>query len=274
MGDSEKSVVSEALGAAEAAGAGNGPVASGPWTVRNLLVLLGCGFLALLAANILALTGYMLLAPARDWKNAEAALRHNAFFHLGLLAIFHALFLGVMYLFLAVNHRLPFWESLKWRRLPARMAAWCFLGGVALAILIQFAPPLLPSSHDFPLQKLFNSPAAGYAIAIFAVLLAPFMEELIFRGLLFAFFERLAGVTMAVIGTAALFAGLHVSQYWGAWNHVVLVSLVGVTFSIVRGVTGSVTPSYILHVAYNATLVAGLYVQTDRFRYFPGNLGQ
>jgi len=80
-------------------------------------------------------------------------------------------------------------------------------------------------------------------------------------------------VTTAVVGTAALFAGLHVSQYWGAWNHVVLVTLVGLSFSVVRGVTGSVTPGFILHAAYNAALVAGLYWQTNYFRSFPAHLG-
>ena len=48
----------------------------------------------------------------------------------------------------------------------------------------------------------------------------------------------------------------------------------GVCFSLVRGVTGSVTPSYVLHAAYNATLIAGLYWQTEQFRHFPGNMGQ
>ena len=244
-----------------------------PWTVRNLLVLLGCALLALVAANVLAVTGYSLLFPSVDLKRAPEVLRYNTLFHVSLLMVFHALFLGVVYLFLVVNHRLPFWGGMKWRKISARGAIWCALGGVALAILIQFAPTLLPSSQEFPLQKLFNSPASGYAIAAFAILLAPFMEELIFRGLLFAFLERLTGVAMAVAGTSLLFAALHVSQYWGAWNHVALITLVGVCFSIVRGVTGSVTPGYILHAAYNATLIVGLYWQTNYFRSFPANLG-
>lgn len=245
-----------------------------PWTVRNLLVLLGCALLALFAANILALAGYMLLVPSVNLKSVGESLRYNAIFNLSILAVFHALLLGIIYLFLVVNYRLPFWGSLSWRRITSRDAAWSIVGGVAMAVLVQFAPVVLPSSEEFPLMKLFNSPTAGYAIAIFAVLLAPFMEELIFRGLLFAFFERLLGVPMAVVGTAALFAALHVSQYWGAWNHVVLIALVGFCFSLVRGVTGSVTPGYVLHTAYNAALIAGLYWQTDRFRNFPGALGQ
>jgi membrane protease YdiL (CAAX protease family) len=273
MEDSDKILTSAATTGGQATPLASDQPAPTPWTLRNLLVLLGCAFLALIAANFLAMAGYMLLVPKASWKLAPETLRYNAIFNAALVTVFHALFLGVTYLFLVVNHRLPFWEGLKWRKISVRAGVWCALGGVALAILIQFAPPILPTSQEFPLQKLFNSPAAGYTIAAFAVLMAPFMEELIFRGLLFAFFERLAGVPLAVVGTAALFAALHVSQYWGAWNHVVLITFVGVCFSVVRGVTGSVTPGYILHTAYNATLIAGLYLQTDYFRSFPAHLG-
>ena len=273
MEDADKTPKSAAPGGEPVTPFSNLAVAPTPWTLRNLLVLLGCAFLALIAANFLAMAGYMLLVSKPNWKLAPEALRYNAIFNASLLTTFHILFLGVIYLFLAVNHGLPFWQGLGWRKISARAAGACALGGVALAILIQFAPPLLPSTQDFPLQKLFNSPAAGYTIAAFAILIAPFMEELIFRGLLFAFLERLAGVPMAVVGTAALFAALHVSQYWGAWNHVVLITLVGVCFSLVRGVTGSVTPAYVLHTAYNATLIAGLFWQSNYFRSFPANWG-
>jgi len=242
-----------------------------PWTPRNLLVLVGCGLLALVAANFLTVTGYGLLARVAGWKGDLASLRHNPFFLLSLQTVFHGLVLGVIYLFLVVNHDLPFWASLKWHKPTGRVVWRSALGGVGLAFLIQFAPPLLPDRDDFPLRRLFTSPEAGFAIAAFAILLAPFMEELIFRGVFFAFFERLVSVPFAVLGTAALFAALHVPEYWGAWNHVMLITVVGLAFSLARGVTGSVTPSYMLHVAYNATLMAGLYWQTNRFQSFPGN---
>jgi membrane protease YdiL (CAAX protease family) len=258
----------------EAAASERPKLTASPWTVKNLLVLLCCAFLALLAANFLATTGYMLIAPASYWKRAPEALRYDAIFNSALVMIFHVLFTGVIYLFLVVNHGLPFWQTLAWRRISARAAGICALAGVAMAILIQFAPPLLPSTQDYPLQKMFNSPASGYTLAAFAILIAPFMEELIFRGLLFAFFEKMAGVPLAVVGTAGLFAALHVSQYWGAWNHVALLTLVGICFSAVRGATGSVTPSFVLHTTYNATLIAGLFWQTHFFHSFPGHLGR
>ena len=240
-----------------------------PWTARNLLVLLGCGLLALVAANFLTLAGFMLLQPLARWKNHPEALRDNPFFLLSLQMVFHALVVGVIYLFLAVNHGLPFWAALRWQRPTARLARLCILGGVALALLVELAPALLPDRNDFPLQRLFSSPQAAYAIAFFAILIAPFMEELIFRGVLFRFFENLVGWRFAIVGTGLLFAGLHVSEYWGAWNHVLLICIVGLAFSLARGLTGSLAPSVILHTAYNAALMAGLYLQTDQFRAIP-----
>lgn len=239
-----------------------------PWTARNLLVIVGSGLFALVAANSLTVTGYLVLQPVMGWKSTTPALRDNPFFLLALQSVFHALLLGIVYVFIVVNCRQPFWATLKWHRPTAQLARRFFLGGVALALAIQLVPPLLPDRDDFPLQRLFSSPRAGYAIAVFAVLIAPFMEELIFRGVLYSFFEHLVGSHFAILGTALLFASLHVPEYWGAWNHVMLILVVGLAFSLARGLTGSITPAVIFHVAYNASLMVGLYLETQGFRSF------
>ncbi len=230
------------------------------------MVLAGCGLVALIAANFLTLTVYTLLQPLTGWKSHPDAMRENAFYLLALQCIFHALVLLVLYWFLVVNHGLPFWASLKLRAVTPRLARRFVLGGIALALVVQIAPAILPDREDFPLQKMFSSPAAGYAIAVFAVLVAPLMEEILFRGVLFSFFEHVVGLRFAIVGTAVLFAALHVHEYWGAWNHVLLVSMVGLAFSLTRGLTGSLTPSCILHAAYNASLMAALFLQTQGFR--------
>ena len=109
-----------------------------------------------------------------------------------------------------------------------------------------------PDTQDFPLEKLFNSRTASYAIGAFAISVAPVVEELVFRGLLFAIFERAVGMRFAVVTTAVLFAGLHVPEYWHAWNHMLMILVVGMVFSLARGMTGSLTPSIILHIGYNS----------------------
>ncbi len=237
-----------------------------PWTVRNLLILIVCGVLALIAANFLTLAGYGALRPIMGWRTPPGDLRDNTLFLLTLQTVFYALLLTTFYLFVAVNYRLPFWTTLKWRR-PSPRLLWRYLpAGMLLALIVQFAPPLLPDREDFPLTRLFTSPLAGYAIGAFAILIAPFMEELIFRGILFLFFENLVGPRFAILATAVLFASLHVPEYWAAWNHVLLILFVGLVFSLARGLTGRLAPSVLLHVAYNAALMAGLYAQTEGFR--------
>jgi hypothetical protein len=242
------------------------PAPRTPWTLRNLLVLIVTSLIALLAANILVIAGYAALQPIMGWPKISQAVHNNPFLLLALQSVFHALIFLTIYLFIVVNHRLPFWETLMWQTPAAPKALLFFLGGIALAVAIQIMPPLLPDRDDFPLTRLFTSPQAGYAIAAFAILIAPFMEELIFRGVLFSFFQHLVGDRFAVLGTAALFAALHVPEYWGAWNHVLLILIVGLVFSAARGAAGSLAPSVILHVAYNASLMTALFIQTRHFR--------
>lgn len=237
-----------------------------PWSLRDLIFFVVSAVLALATANLAVLTLYVALQPLAGWSLRPETLRENPFFLLTLQTVFHGLVLAYVYLLIVVNYRQRFWAGLKWRTPAKREAAFFFVGGTFLAVAIQFAPTLLPDREDFPLQRLFSSPEAGYAIAAFAILIAPFMEELIFRGVLFSFFEHLVGVRFAVVGTTILFAALHVPEYWGAWNHVFLVLLAGVVFSLARGLTGSLAPSVILHLAYNATLITVLFFETRQFR--------
>ena len=82
------------------------------------------------------------------------------------------------------------------------------------------------------MKKCSPRPAAAYALGAFAVLIAPFMEELIFRGVLFAFFERLIGLRSTVVASALLFAALHYFEYQGAWTHLGMILAVGLVFSL------------------------------------------
>lgn len=244
--------------------------APSPWSLRDLGFFLAFGTLALLLSNFLALAGYVALQPLVGWRTRPEALRDNPFFVLTFQSIFHGLVLGYVYFLVVVGYRRPFWTTLNWRMLTLRQILRFSLGGILLGFAIRFAPTLLPDREGFPLERLFSSPGAAYAVAAFAVLIAPFMEELIFRGVLFSFFERQVGIRFAIVTTAVLFAGLHIPEYWGAWNHVFLIFVVGVVFSLARGLTGSLVASFVLHLAYNATLMAGLYVETQRFRVLEG----
>jgi membrane protease YdiL (CAAX protease family) len=239
------------------------------WRIRDLLIFILFIPIALVAANLIAFIGYAALAPVFHWTASVLKLQTNAIFLLVLQLIFYIFLFTYIYLFVRLYYKSSFTGALKLKKLSTHNTVRYLLGGVALSLVVMVIPPLMPEKKSFPLEKMFNSPASAYAIAAFAVMIAPFMEELLFRGLLFAFFEKHGGLTFAIVTTAILFAGLHIPEYWGAWNHVIMILIVGLTFSIVRGMTGSLTPSIILHLAYNGTLMVLLFLQTQHFHKMP-----
>jgi membrane protease YdiL (CAAX protease family) len=236
------------------------------WTLRDLVLFIVFLPVALIVANFVVLIGYSLLAPMTGWPVPPPNPSANTIFLLVLQTVLYALVLGFIYLLVVIHYRQPFWKGLGWRRPRAWQVPAYLLGGFVLAFAVLLAPPLLPDTQHFPLERMFTSPAASYAIGAFAVTVAPLMEEMIFRGVMFAVFERQVGLRFAVLATAVLFAGLHVPEYWHAWNHVLMIFVVGIVFSLARGITGSLAPSVILHVGYNASMMAGLFFSTQQFR--------
>jgi len=236
------------------------------WSWNDLALFLAFTALAFLASNLFVAIGYAGFRSLAGEHNPPASVPENPFLPLTLQLLFYGMVFAIIYLLVVTYHHRPFWSSLNWRKPTARQAIGYMLGGLAMAIGVQLAPTILPDQQNFPLEQMFSSPLAAYAVAAFAVLVAPFMEELIFRGVLFAVFERRVGVRFAVATTTVLFAALHVPEYRGAWNHVLLICLVSGIFSLARGLTASLAPSVILHFAYNLSLMAALYFGTQHFR--------
>jgi membrane protease YdiL (CAAX protease family) len=240
------------------------------WRIRDLLIFIAVGLGSLLAAGPIAIVGYYVaIAPIVGKVIPFQALRTNVVFGLCVQLFWYGFLLACIYLFITRYYKDSFANALKLRRLSLHSTVRYLLGGATLSLVVMIVPPLLPEKKGFPLEKMFNSPSSAYAIAAFAVLVAPFMEELLFRGVLFAFFEKHGGLTFAIGATALLFAGLHVPEYWGAWNNVVMILVVGLTFSLVRGLTQSLTPSFVLHLAYNGTLMSLVYFHTQHFHKMP-----
>ena len=139
-----------------------------------------------------------------------------------------------------------------------------------MASLAQLLFYLSPSEKELPIEKLFTSPAAGYLLTAFGICVAPFVEELVFRGFFYPVFERLWGFVTAVVVTGLLFALIHASQLWGGWREIAAIFVVGLTLSYFRGKTGSLVPSFLMHLAYNTALFVSLYFSTDHFRALNG----
>src|ERR1700742_942822 len=108
-----------------------------------------------------------------------------------------------------------------------------------------------------PIQEIFKNRGNAILFMGMAVLLAPLVEETVFRGYLYPLFARMAynvtrrfglqqpeairtGMFSSVVLTGVLFGLMHGAQLGWTWSVVALLILVGVIFTFVRARTGTV----------------------------------
>lgn len=94
-------------------------------------------------------------------------------------------------------------------------------------------------------------PTALILAGVLVVLVAPFVEEFLFRGLLYGVAKRFGGRVPAIIATSILFAAVHITP--GSLLPLFMLS-VGLTVAYER--TGSLWTPVLMHMAFNGTQFA------------------
>jgi uncharacterized protein len=164
-----------------------------------------------------------------------------------------------------VQYDRPFWRSLGWTatRVPV---IWCVIYGFATTIMMGVAARLIhaPPSTG-PLIDMLRNRSTLIVLAIFGTTAAPLFEELAFRGFLQPLLVRNLGAIGGVALTAALFGGLHYSEYGDSWRSALLVALAGAAFGWMRQATGSTAAAAIMHASFNGLQFMAIFG--------PGNSG-
>ena len=167
--------------------------------------------------------------------------------------VFYGLILGLV-LAIAVDR----WDLLALRRVASpRVAVRSAVVAVVTVLVWETVVTLLPIENPGKEQGLTPSHwepahAAAFAanVALF-VLLAPFVEELLFRGLGQSLLTQVIGTTPAILVVGIAF---------GAWHGLLVALLVLIPFgwalAIVRARTESVVPGMIVHALFNAFAIA------------------
>ena len=179
--------------------------------------------------------------------------------------LWELLWLGFIYQIVVVKCRWNFWRGLKWEETPVSVGTF-LLGGFALSIGVQMLSLLMPKRENLPIEQMFDTPLSAYLLAFFGVCIAPFMEELVFRGFVFPVLERRWGVGLAILLTGGVFAAIHAPQLGGGGPELGAMLIVGLILSLVRAKTGSLKPSCLVHLGYNSTLFILLFLTTNRFQ--------
>lgn len=108
-------------------------------------------------------------------------------------------------------------------------------------------------------------PVMFFLIAV----LAPFSEELVFRGAFFRGFRKSGNIFGAVMLSAVLFALMHMN-----FNQAAYAVLLGIMMALAAEATGSTTTSFIMHLFFNGQSVCMMYLG-DRIapEIFEGEIG-
>jgi membrane protease YdiL (CAAX protease family) len=244
-----------------------------PWDfldlVFTLMIVLGSLFMAeaLMAAGLAAFLATHVAGAGHAGPRVSDLLSEVRF-QLPVQFVSYALTVWFVLLTARVKYQRSLGEALQWRTLGPSM--WAFLpAGVVLALAAQLIPVLFPSSKTFPIEKMVKDPISGWSMAVFGVCIAPFVEEMFFRGMIYPVIAKRWGLESAVLVSALLFASIHSAQLAGALPELGAIFLVGVAFGYVRGRSGSLVPGFLMHTAYNATLFAAIIVGTKGFHDFP-----
>lgn len=148
----------------------------------------------------------------------------------------------------------PFLKSLGWNWAGHSALYWGLISiGVLIAILVadQFFTRFLPQSETSFDQLLKSSEQVKIAVIVLAITSAPFVEEVIYRGILYSGLRKQFGTAATVIGVTLLFSTVHVLQYWGAWASMAGLTMLSLTLTIVRAKTKSILPCVVIHFANN-----------------------
>ncbi len=141
------------------------------------------------------------------------------------------------------------WGPLIWL---AAIAVQILLGGLIVALDV----PTVSNTEG--MSELNGRPAEIGVLIFAAVVLAPIVEELVFRGLLLRSLARVMRAPWAILIQAFLFGLLHLNPEAGIANLglVVILTGVGAVFGTAAHRLGRIGPTIIAHAIFNGVVLA------------------
>jgi membrane protease YdiL (CAAX protease family) len=260
------------------------------WSWIHLLVFLFAVLVSALVVPLIIVAGIAAYTHQSNLQLQQLLVKPGFLVFSQVLVFGTVLFF--LYMTLAVLRDAPFWRTLGWRKLPTgaragRYRPWMFFAtGSGLAIFVAAAGSRVKVSENAPIEQLFKNPHAALLLMAMAVLVAPLVEETVFRGYLYPLFagklSKLAGIfglptfnavrfgtVSGILITGVLFGLMHGSQLGWNWELVSLLTLVGIIFTFARASTGTVLASFLMHLGYNSMIAATSILVTKGFTQMP-----
>ncbi len=170
----------------------------------------------------------------------------------------HILTIVVAWIVVSRGRKYSFLKTLGWQ--SGGFWMWItypiiLVGFMVIAGVVNY---YFPEQENDLIRMLRSSRSAVYVIAFVATFTAPFVEEVVYRGVLYSAFQRVAGSPAAFLIVTFLFALVHVPQYYPSYSTIFLLVLLSLTLTAIRVKTNNLLPCIILHTLFNGIQSVGL----------------
>src|SRR5215472_12911393 len=243
------------------------------WGWLDLSLFLLVGIVAFLGLGLILIAGIALahihLAEIQTSPRLAGILNVIADVFLFLTLM------GYLALQMRLRFRVPFWRTIGWRPLergysPPALRLFGFIAtGFVLALVVQIGSTIFGTKTELPIERLFEDRLTVILVLVLSVLMAPLVEETIFRGYIYPVVARSFGRGIGIVATGTLFGLLHAAQLWGGWTQIALLVFVGIVLTYTRAATRTVVASYLVHLGYNLTVSVGFIVGTHWLKVLP-----
>ncbi|MBK6796434.1 MAG: CPBP family intramembrane metalloprotease [Acidobacteria bacterium] len=181
----------------------------------------------------------------------------------------HLMTLFICWFVVTDRGRRPFLKTLGW----GWHSQFKWVHAVALAFLLTGVTILFEKRlphKETDLEKLLKMGAmVRYLIAFLAVVTAPMVEEVVYRGILYTGIEKAWGKYAGIGFVTLLFALVHVPQYWGSVAAITAIITLSLVLTILRSWSGSLLPCVATHLVYNGIQAIALLFAPDKMPVSP-----
>jgi membrane protease YdiL (CAAX protease family) len=213
---------------------------------------------------------------------------------LGSEVILYAVMFAAAYFTLPLVWHKSFFAGVQWNGAAAlRLRKRLFGAGFVCFLLAILNMIFIPGPANAPIEKVFKQPGAAWLLFFFGITVAPFFEELVFRGfllpalctaydwlaeMLFHVPRRplapdggpqwsISAMAIASIVTSAPFALMHAEQTGNSVDAVLLLACVSLVLCAIRLLTRSLASSVLVHAFYNFLLFSMMLLGTEGFQH-------
>lgn len=183
-----------------------------------------------------------------------------------VILVSHGVGWSALYYLIGRRHHLPLGDGLTLHGLRRLRVVRIFGAGMALQVLGVMTALLVPPPEDFDNPVLRFIAYGGWAVALLflmAVIMAPLLEEALFRGVLLPALRRRLRFVPAALLVTVLFTALHAVQTSGYWPPLLVIALVGYLLAYLREASGSLWPPILFHMGFNFTALLPVLLLGD-----------